>query len=365
MIRACWESPDGCEKATGFSSSSLIADHAFTGLESESKVKESTIACLKKITTDIRSYQDVAGSIEVDLRKSNPLPWLEAVQRPSDVNGYHCETMLLLLQTNLSFLEHEQTTVTHTKAVKSQVSCAQTCCCGLPASSRKSDMAETIDQFIVKANDQLERTLITDATKKGLENLLLNERRSGPEIFLFCPHCPLSHAIHFARGKKGRMVLLRKDIPERTKKQGHIMHKTFSSVDASCKHILFYLCRGKGILSTSELANTIFCEGVSDQNAGLHFVPKQRLCQYTQSEKISTATGAGLHLAFIGKLVGQYERFISTMQPCSIGWYKRPTIAVVPPFWLPDPRNEALTTQLSEKLIEDPSVKPFVLCAWE
>ena len=173
------------------------------------------------------------------------------------------------------------------------------------------------------------------------------------------------------RVRKGGWSCCNQDIPERTKKQGHIMRKTFSSVDASCKHILFYLCPGKGILPTSELANTIFCEGVSDQNAGLHFVSKQRLCQYTQSEKISTATGVGRSpllactCAFIGKLVGQYEPFISTMQPCSNGWYKRPTIAVVPPFWLPDPSKEALTTQLSEKLIEDPSVKPFVLCAWK
>lgn len=174
---------------------------------------------MKKITTDIRSYQDVAGSIEVDLRKSNPLPWLEAVQRLSDLNGYHCETMLLLLQTNLSFLEHEQTTVTHTKAVKSQVSCAQTCCCGLPPSSRKSDMVETTDQLIVKANDQLERTLITDATKKGLENLLLNERRSGPEITFVLLSLPAVSCHPFCKGyKKWRMVLLQSGYSRKNKK---------------------------------------------------------------------------------------------------------------------------------------------------
>lgn len=167
------------------------------------------------------------------------------------------------------------------------------------------------------------------------------------------------------------MVLLQSGYTRKNKNKGISCTKLFHQLMPPANTFCFYLCPGKGILSTSELANTIFCEGLSDQNAGLHFVSKQRLCQYTQSEKISTATGVGRSpllactYAFIGKLVGQYEPFISTMQPCSNGWYKRPTIAVVPPFWLPDPSKEALPTQLSEKLIEDQLVKPFVLCTWK
>ena len=155
---------------------------------------------------------------------------------------------------------------------------------------RKTDLVETTDKWLIAANPDLENAVITDATKKGLENLLGCER--------------------------------------------------------------------KGVLSSSELANTMYCEGISDSNAGLHFVSKARMCQYTQSEKIATATGAGRAplgtntYSFVAKLVGQYEPLISVMAPNSSGWFKRPVIAVVPPHFLPDPSKEFLDCQASDKLIQ-------------
>jgi hypothetical protein len=67
----------------------------------------------------------------------------------------------------------------------------------------------------------------------------------------------------------------------------------------------------RGLVTSSELANTVLVEGFSDQAAGLHFASKARLCQHTQSETIATATGQGqLTLSnnsygFAAKLLGQ------------------------------------------------------------
>ena len=120
----------------GLESSSLLADHAFDGLNTPEAVKETTINVLAKIIQEERSYQELADATEFDARKLHPLPWLKAVERVAECNGYHTESLQVLLQANLSFLEHPETVLTHTGTVKSKVSPPQTCICGLPPSLR-------------------------------------------------------------------------------------------------------------------------------------------------------------------------------------------------------------------------------------
>ena len=120
----------------GLESSSLLADHAFDGLNTPEAVKETTITVLTRIIQDERSYQELADATDFDARKLHPLPWLKAVERIAECNGYHTESLQVLLQANLSFLEHPETVLTHTSTVKSKVSPPQTCLCGLPPSLR-------------------------------------------------------------------------------------------------------------------------------------------------------------------------------------------------------------------------------------
>ena len=157
-----------------------------------------------------------------------PLAYLEAMDRVASKNGAHPESFASILHASISFLENPETSVTHDVTCSKRVSPGQTVTCALPPSMRKTDLQEFTDHCIVSTApdpDYIKSCTVTDGTKKGLENLLLSQR--------------------------------------------------------------------KYLISSSELANTMNVDGFSDTNAGLHFVSKPRMCQYTQSEKIGTATGPG------------------------------------------------------------------------
>ena len=148
------------------------------------------------------------------------------MERWSDVNGWH-PVLALMLQCNLLWMENARTGVIHAITTDHRVSAAQSALAALPPSARKSGMQEATDDLIFDSQGfDADSHRITDATRKGVENLLLKERR--------------------------------------------------------------------GICSSSEGANTTHAEGHTDRDAGIHLMSKSRFRQYSQSEAISTATGAGM-----------------------------------------------------------------------
>ena len=145
-------------------------------------------------------------------------------------------------------MEHRESVITHDEKIRSYVSPPQSCNVSLHASMRKNDQERTLTEFLLGAPGVPEswrnqEVLMSDGTKKGTENLLVNLREA--------------------------------------------------------------------VLSSSETANTVYVEAHSDRDAGIHYVSKLRLCQWTQSEAVSTTTGQGQTILkpntykFVARLLGQ------------------------------------------------------------
>lgn len=92
--------------------------------------------------------------------------------------------------------------------------------------------------------------------------------------------------------------------------------------------------------------------------SGIHYFSKQRLCQYTQSEQISTTTGAGqcvlesLGYSFGSRLLGQHAMCAKALQPDQQGFHKRYFVAAAPCSWQPSTEAETLPNDMSKQLIQ-------------
>ena len=274
----------------------LFSDVAYMGLRTPAEAATTVKQWLAEIIDETRSFQQVVECVNFDARCCHPLPYWNAVQRFAGVNGFYPEVLALLLQCNLSLLEHPKTGLTHHVNIKHRVSSAQSVHAALPPSFGKTSMQEISDAFLFDASGadskfSERRIAITDATKKGVGNLLLNER--------------------------------------------------------------------VGLCSSSEGANTMFAAGLSDQYAGLHFISKSRFCQYSQSEGVSTATGQGLttleprSYAFAMKMLSQDPVFNALQKPGTQAHQKRFAIAAVPSAFVPDATMEALPVAGSTTFLQD------------
>ena len=138
------------------------------------------------------------------------------------------EAFLLLIDSNISFTEHPETSLTHDLAVTNRVACPQSVLVCSGASSRKTDLETYATNLLLNSPSAPESwakryVLVTDATKKGAELLLVNHR--------------------------------------------------------------------EGIVSSSEACNTIYVPKLSSSESGIQYLSRQRICQWTQSESVSTSTG--------------------------------------------------------------------------
>jgi hypothetical protein len=267
-----------CHDAEAFADA-LYCDAMFKGLSNPDEVTSTVKEWLVSIVRDERTHYLIAADVDHDSRLLSPLPWQAAMFRVSQVQGYHPEVFSLLLDSNLSFMEHVETSLTHDTAVQHRVSPPQACCLNMPASNRKTDLEGYATSLLLgaagaPASWTNREVLMSDGTKKGTENLLLNFR--------------------------------------------------------------------EGLLSSSEGANTIFVPGYSDAASGIHFFSKQRLCQWTQSEGISTSTGQGqciLHpnsYKFGCRILAQDEVGEGILTPTAQGLHKRFAFGCVPEGWMPD-----------------------------
>ena len=87
------------------------------------------------------------------------------------------------MDANISFCEHHETGITHDIAIKHRISPPQSCLICAPASSRKSDQEAAATELLLGAagapaawNER--RILLSDGTKKGCENLLVDLREA-------------------------------------------------------------------------------------------------------------------------------------------------------------------------------------------
>ena len=257
----------------------LYCDSMFVGLEDPASITATLVEWLSAIVEDSRAHYEIAGDTEYGARHTAPLAWHAAVQRVADARGYNPECFSLLLDSNVSWCENPETTLTHEERVRSYVSPPQACNIGMPASHRKTDQEQCVSAMLFEAEGPPDawregQVLMTDGTKKGTENLLLRLR--------------------------------------------------------------------EGMLSWSESANTVLVPGYSDKDSGISYFTKQRLCQWTQSEAISTSTGHGQTILlahsykFGCRMLGQNEVAEGIMRPTAQCLQKRLAYGCVPEHWLPN-----------------------------
>ena len=270
------------------SSDVLFCDSMFHGLENPAAITNTVISWLQKIVADDRD-------LDYDPRNANPVPWHAAVQRVADNRGYHYEAFSVLLDSNISFLEHHETVLTHDEYVRSWVSPPQSCNIGMPASHRKTDQEQFVTNLLFHTEGAPQswidgEVLMSDGTKKGTENLLAFQREA--------------------------------------------------------------------LLSSSETANTIYVAGHSDKDCGIAYLSKQRVCQWTQAEAISTSIGQGqavllAHSYKFGcRMLGQNEVAQDVMKPTAQCLQKRLAFGCVPEHWQPDENDALLPAQESLALIQ-------------
>jgi hypothetical protein len=103
----------------------------------------------------------------------------------------------------------------------------------------------------------------------------------------------------------------------------------------------------------------VYVAGVSDDKAGISFAPKQRLVQWSQSEGISTSTGAGQSILApntykLGcRMYFQREAFEEVMKPSVQALQKRAEIACVPDDWHMDEDAALLSDVESQTILRD------------
>lgn len=206
----------------------LFPDGAFLNLENPQAATETVKKWLRDILADGRTHYDIALDLNVDQRHLHPIPWYAALTRISQVEGWFFECFSGALDSNLGFLEHPETYCTHSAAVEHKVTCNQAAMLSLSSSSRKTGMKEFCDSLVFDAE-------------------------GAPDDI------------------KSRAVLL----ADSTKKGIETMLWNYKRV----------------LLSSSELANTLFIDGFSDPKSGINFISKTRLCEWILSETVASATG--------------------------------------------------------------------------
>ncbi|CAK0819051.1 unnamed protein product [Prorocentrum cordatum] len=251
----------------------LFSKETSAGFENAETAVATIKKCLESIANDTREPHELAADLDFDQRPGHPLVWYDVVKRICDAQGYHHEGFALLLESNIGFCEHSETYLTHDLGCTHRVSPSQACLVSQSASMRKSPQLELADSLILDAES-----------------------------------APLEWA--------DRKVLM----TDGTKKGTESTLEQYR----------------RGLLSSSEGANTIYVEGYSSKEARIHFFFKQRLCQWTQAESISSPTGHGPMALVKGtynfgcRIITQPETADSTMRPGAQGWHKRLSIAAAP-----------------------------------
>jgi len=96
--------------------------------------------------------------------------------------GWPLEILRGVLDSNNGFLENEETTVNHDAKVPAGVTPVKSVAASCVPSARKTDLLNWCDDLVIsveKGTGMAERNcLVTEATKKGIENMLLNVHRS-------------------------------------------------------------------------------------------------------------------------------------------------------------------------------------------
>ena len=80
-----------------------------SGFSTEEQIYEHIQTILDEMVHSEQTHRDIAQSPDFSLRLLMPKPILSAVQAVSEKNGWHAETLMLCLMSNLMWLEHEST----------------------------------------------------------------------------------------------------------------------------------------------------------------------------------------------------------------------------------------------------------------
>ena len=137
---------------------------------------------LESMADDVRDVSDVSGDLDFDSRKLSTRPFHAATERISVSQGWPTEIFRGILDSNSGFLESVQTTINHDKTLPQGCTPVKSVAAGCVPSARKTGMLDWLDALILTddgAGLQTESCKVAEATKKGIDLLLLNSRRAS------------------------------------------------------------------------------------------------------------------------------------------------------------------------------------------
>ena len=217
---------------------------------------------------------------DFDLRRTSPVPWVQAMEALALHDGVCAESLSLAFDANLGFMEHHATRLLHaSESTHKGVSPAPSAMLASAVSSKKSHLVDYTDGFLAQSeplDDEgkpgyiAQRAIVlSDGTLAGIRKSLVNYNRA--------------------------------------------------------------------IITSSEASNT-YERPFSTKRPGVHFLIEQIMNKFTQSECDDAATGCGVaHIGserhpylILHKVSGQQEVVESILKPVAHGFQKRFWVAFAP-----------------------------------
>ena len=236
----------------------------FHGLEDEARARTTILAWLRGINADVRSHREIGADSTFSLRYMAPRPLCAAIQTVALKEGWTAESLHQALLTNTGWLEHHETRLK-----------VREC--------EEHARSPNIPHF--SAGDPSQRK---SSLKTYTSRTLMNNDNAPPEI------------------RDGTA----------TSGDGTIRGHRASIMETHRSGTL-----------TDEVTTVYDCGPYSEQAKGVHWLSRQKMQTYVNSERDCTVTGQGsFHLenyAFIHQVLGQHEPIEFILRPTPTGFTKR------------------------------------------
>lgn len=156
----------------------------FDGFQNEDATYNTIKEWLNEIIDDPKDHLKVCANQAYSLRHHMPSPIVEAVMGLALANGWHPEAVMLLLESNISFMEHHASKIAEKNLCLHQISPAIAVFLGAEPSARKSSLIKWSTEVMTKCESAPEsfktsRIFMGDATLKGIRNAIFNDNRAS------------------------------------------------------------------------------------------------------------------------------------------------------------------------------------------